>query len=73
MDIEKRLRQIQNALPRGANLIGAIHCESKRIALDFEREMHDKFADARVNGEWFNPIPEIMDFIHTNATYWNYK
>jgi len=30
-----------------------------------ERQMHKRFKEHRVNGEWFTPAPELMEFIGT--------
>jgi len=30
---------------------------------EVEKEMHNRFADHRVRGEWFTPCQELMDFV----------
>ncbi len=30
---------------------------------DDERALHKRFASARVHGEWFNPVPELLELI----------
>ena len=32
---------------------------------ELEREMHERFAGYRLNGEWFDPARELLDFIST--------
>lgn len=29
-----------------------------------ERALHDKFADARLHGEWFQPVPELFELVN---------
>lgn len=30
---------------------------------DVERKIHDRFASARIRGEWFHPVPELLEYI----------
>jgi hypothetical protein len=33
-----------------------------------ETQLHEKFASARMLGEWFRPVPELLAFIDTIST-----
>jgi len=35
-----------------------------------EQELHTKFADRRVVGEWFDPTPELVAFIEQHGRPW---
>lgn len=32
-----------------------------------ERALHERFAEHRIKGEWFKPVPEILDFATASA------
>jgi hypothetical protein len=32
--------------------------------MDDEQELHQIFSDHRNHGEWFNPHPDLLDYIH---------
>lgn len=34
-----------------------------------EREMHQKFAEFALGGEWFSPAPELLEFISTSTRH----
>ncbi|MDE2104067.1 MAG: GIY-YIG nuclease family protein [Patescibacteria group bacterium] len=36
-----------------------------------ERELHNKFVDIRVSGEWFYPLPHLLAFINQNTKPWD--
>jgi len=49
-NVSKRLKQIQSALPFATRLICSIPTEDMHT---LEAELHERFADKRANGEWF--------------------
>ncbi len=55
-DVDKRLRCIQSCNPRQVRLLCAING-------DMEMKLHAKFAAFRISGEWFKPVPVLVDFI----------
>jgi excisionase family DNA binding protein len=57
-DSAERLRALQTGSPVRLQLLGEIPGDE----LD-ERTIHQKFAAARVNGEWFRAIPQLRQFI----------
>ena len=56
--VEKRLRSLQTAHPSELNLLATIPGTS-----DHERSLHQKFANIRLKGEWFEPHPDLLAFI----------
>lgn len=54
-----RLRQLQTSHAERLRMarVVAVH-ESK--AARMERNLHRHFADARLRGEWFRPVPELV-------------
>lgn len=61
-DIERRLRALQAASADRLLLVGWIHdtdCQKDPL----EARLHRRFAKARVAGEWFHPVPELLAFI----------
>jgi len=36
--------------------------------LTLERLLHERFAHCRIQGEWFNPAPDLTYFIHQERT-----
>lgn len=37
--------------------------DSNNVTYQTEREMHQRFANARIRGEWFRPVPELLAYI----------
>lgn len=62
-DVKKRLKQLQTSNPNRLFLLGYIDGDKKR-----EKELHKKFFSsiARINGEWFSPTQDLLDYINDN-------
>jgi hypothetical protein len=60
---KKRRSGLQSATPNPLVLLGSIHG-----GLDNERAYHDKFAQFRIQGEWFKEdiLPAVLDIIAKN-------
>lgn len=60
-----------DASNRGCKLLAAIPVEpDPRFYTGYleERRMHARFAASHVGHEWFNPTPDLLDFIDTLTT-----
>lgn len=58
-----RMSDIQVGYPFGAlRVVGLI-----RSAMRMERELHARFSQDRMIGEWFTPTPDLVGFITQNA------
>ena len=57
---DKRIKTLQTAMPEPLTLLLTID-----EYLCSEKEAHNKFAHLRINGEWFNPEQELIDYIET--------
>jgi uncharacterized protein YozE (UPF0346 family) len=55
---EKRLAQLQTANPQPLRLLAEFDGDR-----DIEAGLHRRFSAHRASGEWFDPHPEIIDFI----------
>jgi hypothetical protein len=55
-----RIQALSGASPGGLTLLGIIE-------KDIENELHKKFAKHRLNGEWFEPVEEILDYINQHS------
>lgn len=58
-DPRRRLASMQSGNPRRLHLLGAI--KTKRRLL--ERELHDRFIEDHLTGEWFSPSSELLALI----------
>lgn len=63
----ERVCELQVGSPDLLNLLGSIRCEDQRAAAAYERELHRRFAEDRLHGEWFSPSEAIMEFIATEV------
>ena len=60
-DYEERLVSLQAFSPLILRVIG--FCKSGRCQ---EQMLHHWFSEFRLHGEWFEPHPIILDYIHKN-------
>lgn len=59
-DAAKRLSTIQTSHPYKLELLAQVPGDRK-----FEKSLHQKFEQYRLKGEWFQPHPDIINFIST--------
>lgn len=57
-DVAQRLNRLQTAHPEALRVLAVLPG-----GLGLERELHERFADIRVGGEWFAPAPRLVGFI----------
>lgn len=57
-DIPKRLNAMQMGCP--VQLVVLAQCRGTGT---YERELHQRFAGHRRHGEWFEPVPELLELI----------
>lgn len=62
----RRLADLQIAHFEELKIVGVIRCES----ILEETLVHDRFRYLRIRGEWFEPAPEILDYIAQHAKHW---
>lgn len=68
-NIKARLQELQVGNPQKLFLIGAKEVLNKYLANKLEKELHEKFKNHRLNGEWFYLTPEIEEeFKHNTLT-----
>ena len=67
-DINNRFSQLQVSTPIKLKLIHLI-----KGGVNLEKELHQKFNDLRVNGEWFVYDPEILNYFSSqDCLMWEY-
>jgi len=59
-NIDIRINTLKNLSGHKVVLLKKIYGSFKK-----ERQLHIKFADYRKHGEWFEPSPELLDYIAT--------
>jgi len=59
-DPAARLKTLQASSPHPLRLLRTIHGERPR-----EQSIHSKFRRHRLSGEWFAPVPELLEYIAT--------
>jgi hypothetical protein len=57
--LEPRLKQLQTASPLPLKVLFCM--EGGR---SLEKKLHRSFANAREQGEWYRPVPELLDYIN---------
>lgn len=61
---DKRIAQISPVMPHPVNVICTVYSEEHEV---LEAELHERFRDVRLNGEWFNLSSENVDYIKRRA------
>ena len=63
-DVRKRLKQLQTSNPNRLFLLGYVEGDKND-----EKMLHKKFSSSivRINGEWFSPTQDLLDFINDNS------
>lgn len=56
--VEKRLSSLQTAHPYKLELLATFPG-----AIEYEKSLHDRFSSYKLEGEWFNPHPDLLAFI----------
>lgn len=59
----KRIKQLNTGNAKKLILIGYVNGDKNK-----EKELHCQFSQDRLNGEWFSPSNEILDFINDNLS-----
>ncbi len=62
-DVQKRLDNLQVANPVELKLLKKIALQDLPSARRLESELHDRFSDLHIHGEWFRAEPLLIDFI----------
>lgn len=62
-NVKKRLKQLQTSSPNKLFILGYIEGDK-----DTEKKIHKMFYNSiiRINGEWFSPTQDILDYINEN-------
>lgn len=63
-DARARLRTLANQSPDRLAVLGVMICDRGGAT---EPDLHQRFARWRVHGEWFDPAPELLDFIEAHG------
>jgi DNA-binding XRE family transcriptional regulator len=63
-NVRSRLSDLQISSPHELAILTI--CEG---GIEVEKELHDKFNDHYVRGEWFNPSEELISYINEFKTY----
>lgn len=65
-NLMKRLIDLRMSSGLNLKVLGVIDGGTREM----EKLLHDRFADSRLVGEWFRPVPEIIEYIAANARPW---
>jgi len=63
-DVKNRLGQLQTSSPHELRILTVCEGSDK-----MEKELHSKFNDSRIKGEWFNPNKDILEYIKSLKPY----
>lgn len=64
---ECRLQELQTA--NEDNLI--LDCAIYNVGVYTERNLHARWKDLRIRGEWYQPNEDMLEFIATARDHWN--
>ena len=61
-NLKTRVKSFETSLPLGATVVHSFETDDTTEA---EIELHARFSDKRINGEWFNLVQDDVDYICT--------
>ena len=61
--VSKRIGSIQTANPSKVMLVAKFKCDSSDEARKLEKELHKRYKDRKVSGEWFSFTKEELDLV----------
>lgn len=61
---DKRIGNLRGANGSTLTVLAIIRPADRAV----EQALHERFAEARHHGEWFNPVPELLEFIEQLKT-----
>lgn len=59
-DPDKRLYSLQTSNSKVLSIVATLDCESQTEAFKLEKQLHSKFSEFRLKGEWFNISIETL-------------
>lgn len=68
-NVESRLKSLQTSHAKELSLIKCIKCKNEESAYKKEKQLHKKFDEFRITGEWF----DILEFIMEEGESWQQK
>ena len=63
VDPDKRLKMLQTGNPEPLTILLKIRCRTDEEAKQKEAELHEKFGHIRLQGEWFDFGPDIINLL----------
>jgi ribosome-binding protein aMBF1 (putative translation factor) len=63
-NVKHRLGQLQTSSPHELRVLSVCEGDDK-----YEKELHSRFNESRLKGEWFNPDKELLDHIKSLEPY----
>lgn len=70
-NVEKRLKSLQTSSPSILELLHKIQLDSLKEAFKLESLLHKRFANLRINGEWFKASEELRNYIRYSSSFYS--
>jgi hypothetical protein len=61
-DVKARMASLGTGTPHVLTVLGVIDGD-----VVLEETLHEQFRHARIRGEWFRPVPELLEYIATKT------
>lgn len=65
-NIKARLNALQGACSEKISLLATIACDSPESSAELEKKMHHRFANSRIQGEWFRLTPDLEWYLRNS-------
>ena len=67
-NVKNRIKELQTANPMKLEYFYGMHVKTSEDAYDLEEELHKKFSNIRLMGEWFKE-EEVLEFLKQPKIY----